>query len=400
MQTDTLIIGGGVIGLTIALELRRRSSDMRITVVEAETTLGAHGSGRNSGVLHSGIYYPPESLKARMCALGAAAMRDHCRSRDLPLLPLGKVLVPTRIEDDPQLDLLASRAEQNGVETRMLTASELATEEPEARSASGRALLVPITAVCSPQAVMISLAEDCAKRGVALRMGWRAQRFDPSNRRVTSQSGETASYQLLINAAGLHADTVAHAFGVAKNLHILPFKGLYWKLDPTAGIRFRRLVYPVPDLRVPFLGVHTTTSTDSTVYLGPTAIPAFGRENYRGLSGVRIGDALRILGVSATQFLRNTDGFRRLALTETGKLSKRRFVQAVQRLVPSIRSEHLLCCSKVGIRAQLYDSTAGHLINDFLVLRESSSVHVLNAISPAFTCSLPFAKHVCDNHLE
>jgi L-2-hydroxyglutarate oxidase len=400
MQVDTLIIGGGVIGLTTALELRRRHGDQRIVVVEAERTLAAHGSGRNSGVLHSGIYYPPESLKARMCAQGAAAMREYCRSRNLPLLPLGKVLVPTRPEDDPQLDLLVSRAGQNGVDARMLTAAELAHEEPAARSASGRTLLVPITSVCSPHAVMRSIAEDCHKAGIEIRMGWRGTRFDPDARTVTNEFGEAIRYGLLINAAGLHADTVAHAFGVGLQYHILPFKGIYWKLDPASGIRLNHLVYPVPDLRVPFLGVHTTTATDGTVYLGPTAIPALGRENYRGLSGFVPADVARIAKASAIQFARNTNGFRRLAVIETGKLLKGQFVKAVQRLIPTIRPDHLLPCTKVGMRAQLYDLGSAQLINDFSVERGPSSVHILNAISPAWTCSMPFASYICDNFID
>jgi L-2-hydroxyglutarate oxidase LhgO len=400
MNSDFLIIGGGIIGLTLALELRRRKPSAAITVVEAERQLAAHGSGRNSGVLHSGIYYPPDSLKARMSAQGAAAMREYCRSRNLPLLPLGKVLVPTRTEDDPQLDLLASRAGQNGVDARMLTAAELAHQEPAARSASGRGLLVPITSVCSPHTVMRSLAEDCEKAQIEIRMGWRAARFDPDARTVTNEFGEVIRYGVLINAAGLHADTVAHAFGVGLQYHILPFKGIYWKLDPASGVRLNHLVYPVPDLRVPFLGVHTTTAADGTVYLGPTAIPALGRENYRGLSGIVPADITRIAKASAIQFARNTNGFRRLAVIETGKLLKGRFIKAVQRLIPAVRPEHLLPCSKVGMRAQLYDSSSGQLVNDFLVQPGSQSIHVLNAISPAWTCSMPFASFVCDKFLD
>ena len=399
-SSDILVIGGGVVGLTIALEMRRRHPASSITVVEAEPALGAHGSGRNSGVLHSGIYYAPGSLKARMCAAGAAAMRDYCDRKGLPLLRLGKVLVPTREEDDAQLDLLATRAVQNGVDARMLSAHELAAEEPHARSATGRALLVPITSVCSPHAVMQSLAEDCAQGGIRTRLGWRAQAFDPDARRVTGESGEMIEYGLLLNAAGLHADRVAHAYGVAMNLHILPFKGIYWKLDPQSGIRLNHLVYPVPDLRVPFLGVHTTTATDGTVHLGPTAIPALGRENYRGLVGIRAEDALRIVGASARQFLRNTNGFRRLALLEAAKLTKGKFVGAVQKLVPAVERRHLIACPKVGMRAQLYDSQSGELVNDFLIQSGPSSVHVLNAISPAWTCSMPFASLVCDSQLQ
>jgi L-2-hydroxyglutarate oxidase len=399
-SSDILVIGGGVVGLTIALEMRRRHPASSITVAEAESALGAHGSGRNSGVLHSGIYYAPGSLKARMCAAGAAAMRDYCDRKGLPLLRLGKVLVPTREEDDAQLDLLATRAVQNGVAAQMLSARELAAEEPHARSATGRALLVPITSVCSPHAVMRSLAEDCAQGDIRIRLGWRAQAFDPVARRVTSALGETIEYGLLFNAAGLHADRVAHAYGVAMNLHILPFKGIYWKLDPASGVRLNHLVYPVPDLRVPFLGVHTTTATDGSVYLGPTAIPALGRENYRSLSGIVPADIARITKASAVQFARDTNGFRRLAVIETGKLLKSQFTKAVQRLIPAIRSEHLLPCTKVGMRAQLHDSVSSQLINDFVIATGPASVHVLNAVSPAWTCSFPFAGFICEGHLE
>lgn len=327
-------------------------------------------------------------------------MREYCRSRGLPLLEIGKILVPTRPEDDPQLDLLADRAGRNGVSVRLLDRVSLAAMEPEACSASGRALHVPITSVCSPREVMASLASDCAGSAIDLRFGWRATGFDAAARLVTSARGDRIAYGLLINSAGLHADSVAHALGVATHLHILPFKGIYWKLDPTSGIRLNHLVYPVPDLRVPFLGVHTTTATDGAVYLGPTAIPALGRENYIGIRGMRPADAIRIFRACAVQFAKNTHGFRRLAVTEAGKLLKHRFAAAVRQLLPRVEPAHLLPCTKVGMRAQLYDSTTGQLVNDFVIEQGQSSVHLLNAISPAWTCSMPFAEHICDNYLK
>jgi L-2-hydroxyglutarate oxidase len=400
MLADFLVIGGGVIGLTIALELRQRHPASSIMVAEAEPELAMHGSGRNSGVLHSGVYYPPASLKARMCALGAQAMREYCQERQLPLLRLGKVLIPARIEDDSQLEILAARAAQNGVATRLLNEADLASAEPEAMSASGRALYVPITSVCSPRAVMTALADECRCKNIDLRMGWRAIRFDPHAATASSECGDTVRFGLLINAAGLYADVVAHQFGVGRHLQILPFKGIYWKLDPAAGIRLNHLVYPVPDLRVPFLGVHTTTATDGTVYLGPTAIPALGRNNYVGLRGIAGQDTFRILRASALQFARNTDGFRRLAIVEVGKLLKSQFTKAVKRLLPAVRQEHLLPCGKVGLRAQLYDSNLGRLVNDFLIEHGPRSVHVLNAISPAWTCAFPFARLVCDQYVH
>lgn len=400
VTTDFLIVGAGIVGLSIARELRRRFPAASITVLEKEARLAEHGSGRNSGVLHSGIYYPPGSLKARMCAQGAAEMREFCEQRGLPLLRIGKVLVPVRAEDDPQLDALAARAGPNGVQAHLLDSAELAADEPLARSASGRALLVPITSVCSPVQVMEALRGACADERIEIRLGCVARRFDPGSRRVDLQGGESLSFGLLVNAAGLHSDRVAHAFGVAPHLAILPFKGLYWKLDPASGLRPRRLIYPVPDLRVPFLGVHTTTATDGGVYLGPTAIPAFGRENYRGVSGVRVGDAARIVRAVAEQFWSDRDGFRRLALQEAPKLAKGGFARAVCALVPRIGVHDLMPCAKVGLRAQLYDFATRRLVNDFVVERGRSSVHVLNAISPAWTCAFPFARHICDNHIE
>lgn len=398
--TDFLVVGAGIVGLTIARELRRRFPGSRITVLEKEARLAVHGSGRNSGVLHSGIYYPPGSLKARMCAQGASEMREFCEQRGLPLLRIGKVLVPVRPEDDPQLDALAARAGPNGVEAHLLDSAALAAEEPLARSASGRALLVPITSVCSPVQVIEALRGACMDERIEIRLGCVAWRFDPGARRVDLQGGDSLSFGLLVNAAGLHADRVAHAFGVAPHLAILPFKGIYWKLDPASGLRPRRLIYPVPDLRVPFLGVHTTTATDGSVYLGPTAIPAFGRENYRGVTGIRAGDAVRILRAVAEQFWSDRDGFRRLALQEAPKLAKGSFSRAVSVLVPRIGARDLMPCAKVGLRAQLYDFAQRRLVNDFVVERGFSSVHVLNAISPAWTCSFPFARHICDNHIE
>ena len=400
MNFDVLIIGGGVIGLTAALEIRRRRPGISIMVAEAEKTLAKHGSGRNSGVLHSGIYYPPASLKAAMCAQGAKAMREYCCARSLPLRELGKILVPTIESEDSQLDLLALRAVQNGVEATMLDKHELGDLEPEAHSVSGRALHVPITSVCNPHQVMQALANDCKAVEVDLRLDWRACIFDSVNRTVTNQHRERLGYGLLINAAGLYADKIAHAHGIAQSLHILPFKGLYWKLDPASGIILNHLVYPVPDLRVPFLGVHTTTTTDGTVYLGPTAIPALGRENYSGLDGLRVDDVCQILRASVIQFVRNTNGFRRLSIVETSKLFKHQFANAARKLLPRIEDHHLLPCDKVGMRAQLYDSISGQLINDFVVEQTSDTVHVLNAISPAWTCAFAFAKFLCDKYID
>jgi L-2-hydroxyglutarate oxidase LhgO len=189
-------------------------------------------------------------------------------------------------------------------------------------------------------------------------------------------------------------------FGSGPRYTLLPFKGIYWKLDPASGININHLIYPVPDLRVPFLGVHTTTAIDGTVYVGPTAVPAFGRENYRGTEGVTARELVRIGSHLARQYLSGRDGFRRLAWQEGRRYFKPWFADAARAILPRLRPEHLLPCTKVGIRAQMLDKETGRLVTDFLVEEGPASTHVLNAISPAFTSSFPLARHICDEFVR
>lgn len=396
---DYVIIGAGIVGLTVALELKRRHPNATVLLLEKEPEPGRHSSGRNSGVLHSGIYYPPASLKAQVCGQGCRELIGYCEERGLPLNRIGKVLVPVREEDGPQLDLLAERAAANGIAIERLDVAELKRREPEARSATGKALFVPITSVVSSKDVFASVLADARTAGVELVCGGRLEQVDADARGLVF-GGERIDYGHAVNAAGLHADTVANTFGVGRDYSLLPFKGIYWKLDPEAGLRINHLIYPVPDLRVPFLGVHTTTAIDGTVYIGPTAVPAFGRENYRGLQGVSPGGLARIGWMIAGQYVSGRDGFRRLAWQEGRRYFRRWFAEAAQALLPRLKPEHLLPCDKVGIRAQMLDRRTGRLVTDFVVEQGPHSTHVINAISPAFTSSLPLARHICDAFIE
>lgn len=397
---DYLIVGAGIVGLAIARELKKRHPRAHITVLEKEPSPGRHSSGRNSGVLHSGIYYPPNSLKARVCVQGAREMAEYCTERGLPLEHRGKVLLPIREEDATQLDLLETRARANGVLVERVDAQGLKELEPEARSATGEGLWVPSTSVGDAARVMGALAKEITESGVELCCGLNLCEVDTKVRSVTLSDGAQITYGHAINAAGLHADSVAHRFGVGERYMLLPFKGLYWKLDPRAGLDIRHLIYPVPDLRVPFLGVHTTTTTDGTVYLGPTAVPAFGRENYHGMQGVTFQEFARISWILIKQTLAGRDGFRRLAWQEGRRYLKPWFAEAAQTILPRLRPEHLLPCDKVGIRAQMYDRSTGRLVNDFLVEKGPSSTHILNAISPAWTSAFPFARLIVDEFIE
>jgi (S)-2-hydroxyglutarate dehydrogenase len=395
---DFVVIGAGIVGLTIAIELKRRLPEAKVVLLEKEPEPGRHSSGRNSGVLHSGIYYPPGSLKARVCGEGAREWMAYCDARGLPLNRIGKVLLPLREEDAGQLDLLEERAARNGVDAVRLSAAELAAREPEARSATGEALFVRTTSVIGSAPAFASIVADARALGIELLCGDALGAVRP-DARALDWGGTRISYGHAVNTAGLHADTVAHRFGVGERYTLLPFKGIYWKLDPASGIAIRHLVYPVPDLRVPFLGVHTTTAIDGTVYLGPTAVPAFGRENYRGLQGVGPAELSRILGHLGMQYVSGRNGFRRLAWQEGRRYFKRWFAEAARQLLPRLEPRHLLPSDKVGIRAQMLDRTSGELVTDFVVEAGPASTHVLNAISPAFTSAFPFARHVVEANI-
>ena len=390
---DIVIVGGGIIGLTVARELIARHPSTRIAILEKELSHTAHGSGRNSGVLHSGIYYPPDSLKARFCATGARALSDYCIEHDLPLARLGKVIVPVNALQDQTLDLLIERARANGAHAEVIDSPQLRELEPETHSASGRALHVPDTAVIDPRAVIECMANELKVRGVTLLHG--EEVVGVENNRVHCRS---AAYEFdhLVNAAGLHADRIARMFEPTLHYTIVPFRGSYMELRPGTDMRINGLIYPVPDLRVPFLGVHYTKAISGKVYVGPTAVPALGRENYSGMTGITASDAGAIGMHLMRMYISNQQGFRTHAHTEAARMIRSRFVQAARMLTPRLAAADLIRSNKVGIRAQLVDTRSGEMVMDYAVESLSRSTHVLNAVSPGFTSAMAFAGLVAD----
>lgn len=358
-----------------------------MVVLEKERQVGLHASGRNSGVLHSGIYYPAGSLKGRLCAQGAREMAQFCDEQHLPIDRLGKVILPLREGDDARLDVLLDRARSNGAVAEIIDEAQLREIEPVARTVTGRALFSPNTAVVDPlpivQRVASSLDVRCSQRVVQIR----------DDEVITDR--DRFRFGLFVNAAGLHADTVAKMCGVGQQYAMLPFKGMYYRVW---HLQLRRLIYPVPDLRVPFLGVHLTKTVHGEVLLGPTALPALGRENYRGLRG--ISDVPAIARRLAQQFMTNAQGFRALVRQELGRVTKRAWARQARVLVPSLRAHDLGPGDHVGIRAQLVDTKKGELVMDFLIERGARSVHVLNAVSPGFTTAFAFARHVVEFALD
>jgi len=397
--SDIAILGGGMVGMALAHQINERFPDLAITVIDKESEIGRHSSGRNSGVLHAGIYYPPGTLKAQVCVQGARRLRAWCDAEGLPVLACGKVIAPQAVELDGQLELLLERGKANGAEVLLINEHEFHQRVPDGRTATGRALWSPNTCVVKPKLVLQRLEQRLRERGVRFALGASATSVKPSARQITiNQAGGSSKlvYGHLFNATGLQADRVARAFGVGEHCTLLPFKGLYWQLHPQAPFYFTTNLYPVPDLNVPFLGVHVTPSPDGTVSLGPTAIPAWGRENYRGIEGIEPLMALEFLGDLASQWWRNAGGFRSYAREQALHGLKPLFLKAAQALVPGLRSEHLIPSQKVGIRAQLYDRSSGTLVQDFRLEQGPASTHVLNAISPAFTASFALADLILD----
>jgi L-2-hydroxyglutarate oxidase LhgO len=395
---DVLIVGGGMVGLSLAYQLLERGITTSITMLDKEPDLGRHSSGRNSGVLHAGLYYKPGSVKAQVCVGGARRLRAWVQERGLPLNACGKVIVPPRQELDGQLDVLAERGTANGATVEFWDEHQLRELIPEARSVSGRALWSPNTAVVKPISVVRRLEQELQEHGVSFligRPGWWA---DTERRQLRLADGGTTSYGHLINCAGLQADRVAHRFGVGHEYTLLPFKGLYWQLKPGCPIQIRTNLYPVPDLNVPFLGVHFTPSAGPSpvVSIGPTATLAWGRENYRGLQALEPGMAVENLSVLARQYLVNRGGFRRYVHEQAFLALPPLLLRAAQQLIPAVRAEHLELSQKVGIRSQLFNRHTQRLEDDFLCLPGPHSTHVLNAISPAFTASFALADLILD----
>lgn len=390
-RSDFVVIGGGVIGLNVARALKRRFSDCAVTVLEKESACGRHASGRNSGVLHAGFYYTADSLKARFTRDGNRELSVYCAERGLAVNRCGKLVVAQTQADLAGLDELMRRGRRNGVELLEVSEQEAREIEPRARTVE-RALYSPATASVDPAAVMARMEADARAEGVKIRCGVRY--LGAGGGRIRTSAG-TWEAGYVVNAAGLYADRIAHDFGHGEHYRILPFKGLYLYSDEPAGA-FRTNIYPVPDLRNPFLGVHFTVTAEGRAKIGPTAIPALWREQYVGLAGFRAEEFVDIARRQAGLVLGAGFDFARLAFAELRKYSRRRLVALAGRLAHGVRPEHYRRWGRPGIRAQLFDRRKRTLEMDFVLEGDDRSFHVLNAVSPAFTCSLPFSRFVAD----
>lgn len=391
MRPDFLVIGGGVIGLNIARGLRRLFADSEVHLIEKEADCGLHASGRNSGVLHAGFYYSPDSLKAKFTWRGNRLLTDYCERQNIPLNKCGKLVVAKDRQDHPGLDELLRRGRANGIPLEEITEREARAIEPRVKTCE-RALFSPATSTVNPTLVMQAMKKDAIEEGVQLHCGVRY--LGAAGGQVMTTFG-TYQAGYVVNAAGLYADRIARDYGFSEGYRILPFKGLYlYSGEPIGSIRTN--IYPVPNLKNPFLGVHFTVAAGGQVKIGPTAIPGLWREHYGGLSNFHWNEFVEVAARGVGLLASSNFDFKGLALEEMAKYSKSRMVALAAELAHGVKPEHFATWGKPGIRAQLVDIRKRSLVMDFVLEGDRRSMHVLNAVSPAFTCGLPFAEYVCE----
>lgn len=384
---DVCVIGAGIVGLATATAVAEANPGASIVVIDKEPQVGMHQTGHNSGVLHSGLYYKPGSLKATLCVQGQRAMADFCETNGIAFNRSGKVVVASHPHELPAMDELHRRGTANGlIGMQRLDRSELREFEPHATGVA--ALYVPEAGVVDYPAVARTLAERLPGD---VRLGSGAQRitFDSDGVEVNTGS-ETHRAKVLVNCAGLHSDRVAEMAGVTPSVKIVPFRGEYYTLTPDAAQLVKALIYPVPDPRFPFLGVHFTRRIDGSVEVGPNAVPAMGREHYRGAKP-DMSDVWETVTYKGVRPL--VRKYWRTGIAEAWRSARRStYARSAQTLVPEIRAEHLMR-GGAGIRAQAL-TTDGQLVDDFAIMTSDKSVHVLNAPSPAATASLAIGKHI------
>lgn len=386
---DIAVIGAGIVGLATARALKTLRPEDRIVILDKENAVAAHQTGHNSGVIHAGIYYKPGSLKARLCVEGVRRMKDFCKEFGVAIDECGKVIVATHESEVPRLHGLFERGTENGVPgLRLIGPEELREIEPRARGV--KAIHSPATAIVDFAAVARQIATELQAKGAELRLGARllGAKEEGENIVLETTLGECRA-SFVVTCAGLYADRVARLLGENPAIQIVPFRGEYYRLRPGQSL-VRTLIYPVPDPRFPFLGVHFTKRINGEYEAGPNAVLAFAREGYR-LGQVRLGELAEALRFA---------GFRRLLVrhwqTAIGELyrslSKRAFCRALQKLVPDVEPDDLLPGGS-GVRAQAVASD-GTLVDDFFLLARPRVVHVLNAPSPAATASLAIGEYI------
>jgi L-2-hydroxyglutarate oxidase len=392
LMFDFCVIGGGIVGLATALRVSQHFPDAKIVVVEKENGPGEHQSGRNSGVLHSGVYYKPGSIKAITCRRGKEQMEHFCDEHEIPFERCGKVIVATQDEEIPRLEKIYERGIANGVDCQRIDQQQLKDLEPSVRGVA--AIHVRETGIVDYLRVCRKIVDVLRANGHAVQFGWKVDAINATTDKVQLfAANQTFEARFVVNCAGLYSDRIMRLAGEQPPAKIVPFRGEYYELISDAEHFCRNLIYPVPDPAFPFLGVHFTRMVNGGVECGPNAVLALAREGYDWgtICFSELWDSLAYSG-----FQKMAIRHWRMGLAEIQRsLSKSAFLKALQCLIPKLRAEQLRRC-RAGVRAQAVKPD-GSMVDDFLIVAKQRIVHVCNAPSPAATASLEIGNHICES---
>jgi (S)-2-hydroxyglutarate dehydrogenase len=394
-KCDVLIIGGGIIGLSIGIALLESKPSLKVIIAEKEKGLGFHASGRNSGVLHAGFYYSPDSLKAKFCREGNAELRKVAKIHGIPVRDVGKVVVARNADENDRLDTLFERGIKNGVDIELKLAKELKSFEPLAVTYE-RFLWSPTTGVSDPKAINEALLRDFVLLGGKIDFDAKVKLIQKNSEVIDESNYYDAKY--FINSAGAQSDRIARKVGVGLEYAMLPFMGVY-RATEEKNLPLQRLVYPVPHPINPFLGVHFTLTVDHKVKIGPTAIPIVGREQYSITQGWSVPDIAQAFKGMKSLILGDSHDLKSILKTEWPKVLENRLVKESTELVPTVTQVKKWSKKPPGIRAQLVNLSSGKLEQDFVVRSASNSTHILNAVSPGWTSAISFSEWVVQKML-
>ena len=392
---DHIIIGAGIIGISLGLALLERNPSRKVLIIDKENKPGVHASGRNSGVLHAGFYYSPDSLKAKFCRLGNLELRKFCKENNLRILETGKVVVCQDKQDVLRLEELYRRGVENGVDIELHSFQELSRIEPAAQTID-KFIWSPTTAVGSPKDVIEKLSEKFVKSGGKFLFNQKVKLIKKNNEVLIQTKSANYFAKAIINSAGAYAAELAKQVNVGREYVCMPFLGAYKKTNLLSQ-NPKRLVYPVPNPVNPFLGVHTTITLNNELKIGPTAFPVIGKEQYKAIDGFSFKDLAEFLSSSRALLRSNSVNLLGLAQEEVLKLFTKPLLKRTQKLSDSLQINKNWVKHPSGIRAQIINTKTKTIEMDYIIESDKNVVHVLNAVSPGWTSSLPFARWVVEN---
>jgi len=395
-EYDQIIIGAGIVGISFGLALLERNPNKKVLIIDKEEKPGIHASGRNSGVLHAGFYYSPDSLKAKFCRLGNLELRKFCKENYLQILETGKVVICQDKQDVKRLEELYQRGIANGVNIEILDSKDLEKIEPAAQTVD-KFIWSPTTAVGNPKDVISKLAEKFTKSGGNFSFNTQAELIEKNSEILVKTKNITYGAKSIVNSAGAYAAALAKQVDVGTEYVCLPFLGTY-KKSKLLSVNPKRLVYPVPNPINPFLGVHTTITLNNEIKIGPTAFPVVGKEQYRLTDGFNLKDLLEFF-VSSTALLKSdSTDLIGLAKEEALKLFKKPLLNRTRKLSNSLNTNYNWVKHPSGIRAQIINSKTKVIEMDYIVKTDKNVIHILNAVSPGWTSSIPFTRWVIEQN--